>query len=278
MITSSARFRKNVSRQIGIMLIFGLMLEGAAGPVQASAPALTSAQRTAFERTAAAEAPAGGKLKRLAGEYETLRALNAERDRQIAEAHRRNRDDLSRLRKKAAQIDADRLALRKKEAGQTRAKYRKLLETYRSVYAQLELARKLKSKSLAALWKAQADGLKLPVQLARLEIKAQDAAYASAKKEAQAKQKKVRALLSSAESVQASAKPAKRALTATDRSRRSAWSAYTQALRRRDAKAASDLLASVNELTRQIADRQKKIHSLEIRASDILRSAEAQLA
>lgn len=255
------------------------ILAAAAIPVHAAAPSLTVAQQKAFDRTvSAAESKTGDKLKRQHEEYLSLIAQSLEWEGKIKELHGRNAENESRIRGLIRKVDEEKLTRLLAEWEKSKAKYQKLFDLYRTVNAQLDAARKLKNKTLTSVLQAQADGLKIPVQLAREDIKAKKDAYESAKKAAAAKMKKIRGTLDGIESCESRIRAAKSAISGANQSRQSVWSAFTKSLTKRDAKSASGLLDSVNSLTRQINERHRNIHSLETAIAGIIRSAEAQLA
>ena len=249
-----------------------------AGPAYAADPALTAAQKTAFDRTVAGADDAwAAKLTQQYREFETLLNSGKDWERKIADLHYRNEEALTAVRKRVQQIDADKLAKLKQAAEQTKAQHQKLFDLYRTANLQLDAARKLKNKTLTAVLKARADGLKVTVQLAKVEIKAKEESYQIAKKASAAKAKKVRDTLSAVSPLQIQIRAAKSALKAPRDSRQALWRTFTQALTKRDAKTAAGMLASVNGVTRQMIDSQQKMHALENRIAETIRAAEGQL-
>ncbi|WP_276355182.1 hypothetical protein [Cohnella caldifontis] len=253
---------------------------GAALPAgAAAAPALTATQQKAFDGTvSSADAALADKLKTQHAEYLRLKTQSLDWEQKIAAAHSRNAKSMESLRQRIRQVDAAKLAAMKKDAEDTRKRHQKLFDLYQNVNAQLKTAKKLKSKSLVSVLSLQADGMKIPVHLAREEIKAKNSAYESARKAAQGKMKKLRNSLAAADPVLAQIRASKSALSAPNDGRRTVWNAFTKSLGKRDAKSACEFLASVNALTRQIVDRQQKIYALEERVAAIIRDTEKQLS
>ncbi|MBW5447526.1 hypothetical protein GE107_15820 [Cohnella sp. CFH 77786] len=250
----------------------------AASPALAASPDFTAYQKTAFDRSvAAADETLGTKLKQQFAEFEALRVSSRDWEQKISDLHYRSADEMAALRKRIPLIDADKIAKLKLTVEQTKKQHQNLFDLYRSANDGLKAARKLKNKTLTALLNAQVESLKLPVLLARQDIKNKDTAYQAAKKAAAAKMKKVRNTLSAVSPVQTRIKAAKSALTAPKDSRWTVWKSFTQSIGKRDAKSAAGFLASVNALSRQIIERQRDIFELESRVADIIRTAEAQL-
>lgn len=245
----------------------------------AGVPEFTPAQKAAFDRTTAAAEPARAtKLADGLREFEELRKSAADWDRKTSELHYRSEEALIAARKKAGKFDEAKVAKLKLQVDQAKERYKPLFDLYRSVNSQLEIARKVKNKTLTSALRAQADAMKITVQLARQDIRGKDDDYQTAKKAAAAKTKKVRDTLSAIAPLQVQIRAAKSALGAPKESRWTVWKSFVQALNKKDGKTAADLLASVNSLSRQIVERQIKIHELESRIDGIIRTAEAQLA
>jgi hypothetical protein len=244
----------------------------------AAAPELTATQQKAFDKTAAAaDSALAARLRKLHAEYTSLKTQSQAWEQKIASAHSRNTADRDDLLKRIRLVDAAKLASLKKDAEDTRNRHQKLFDLYQTVNAQLKTARQLKSKTLVSVLTLQAGGMKIPVQLARQEIKAKEEAYQSARKAADAKMKKLRNALAAADPIWARIRASKSALKAPSDSRRTVWNAYTKSLGKQDAKSACDFLASVNALTRQILERQQKICELEEKVAAIIRDTENQL-
>jgi hypothetical protein len=145
---------------------------------------------------------------------------------------------------------------------------------------QLKNAQKLNNKTLTALYKTQAETLKIPVQLAKQTIKAKEDAYQNAKRAANDKMKKLRDTLSGIDPIKAQIRSAKSALKPPKDSRWTTWKSFTSTLTKthRNPKTAANLLTSVNDSTRQIIQLQQKIYNLQSKAAEVLRKTEAQLA
>ena len=148
---------------------------------------------------------------------------------------------------------------------------------YRSAKQQLAAAKKSKNKLLIGVFQAQADGLKLTVELARRDRQAKEAAYRAASKAAQEKMKTIRGILSGIDPIQVQIRAAKTALKAPKDSRSEVWNGFKKSLTKQDAAAAARLLSAVNGLTRQLIDRQQHIYGLESKIDGLNRAAETRL-
>jgi len=250
-------------------------------PVFAAEPALTVTQKKNWEQTLAeADTPTRSKLQREFADFESLMQISRDLDRKIRQIQEQNAVKEAILRKEIRKVDEARLARLKAEAEQTKAKYQKLLDQYSIVNKQLESARKLKNKALISLYQSQADMLKLPVQLAKQEIKAKEDAYQNAKRSANDKIGKLRDTLSGIEPIKAQIRSAKSALKPPQDSRWTTWKSFTSTLTKthRNPKNAASLLASVNDATRQIIRLQHQIYNLENKVAEILRNTEMQMS
>lgn len=262
-------------------ILTAFMAAGWSLPVYASEPALTVTQKKNWEETLSqADASTKSRLQREYADFESLMQTSRELDQKIRAIQEQNAVKETTLRKQIQKIDEARIARLKAEAEQSKAKYQKLLDQYRTVNQQLETARKLKNKVLTTFYQTQADMLKVPVQLAKQEIKAKDDAYQNAKRSANDKMKRLRDTLSAIDPVKVQIRSAKSALKPPRDSRWTTWKSFTSTLTKthRNPKTAASLLASVNDSTRQIIQLQHKIYTLESKAAEIMRKTEAQLA
>ena len=271
-----------VFRNFIVCLILAAVLASSwSHPVFAAEPALTVTQKKNWDQTLAeADTPTRNRLQREFADFESLMQISRDLDRKIREIQKQNAVKEAILRKEIRKVDEARLARLKAEADQTKAKYQKLLNQYSTVNKQLESARKLKNKTLISLYQAQADVLKIPVQLAKQEIKAKEDAYQNAKRSANDKIGKLRDTLSGIDPVKAQIRSAKSALKPPQDSRWTAWKSFTSTLTKthRNPKTAASLLASVNDATRQIIRLQHQIYTLESKTAEILRKTELQMA
>ncbi|WP_123043080.1 hypothetical protein [Cohnella candidum] len=250
----------------------------AAPPAWAASPDFTDSQKKEYERTlAAADDTWGPKLKQQHLDYVALKQSALEWEQKVSDLHYRSEEKLTTLRKRIQQIDADKLAKLKADAEQTKSRHQKLFDLYRSANQQLAAARKVKNKTLTALFQAQSDAYKIPVQLARQEIKNKDAAYQQARKATSAKMKKIRDELSAVSPLQVQIRALKSALKAPKDSQSTVWRSFTQSLSKRDAKLSAGLLGSVNTATRQIVEQHRKMYELEGRIAEVIRKAEGML-
>ncbi|TJY40721.1 hypothetical protein E5161_16370 [Cohnella pontilimi] len=258
-----------------LMLVMALWV-----PVMAlaAAPEFTALQKHEFEKTAAG---ADSQLaERLTGQYRDYLSL-AEQSRsweqQTGALHYRNEDRSADVRKRIMQINSAKINTLKLSVENAKKRYQPLFDLYTSVNKQLTAARKLKNKTLTSVLSAQAESLKLSVEAARADIKGKQLALASARDAANAWMKKVRTTLSGIDPLKKQYKALKESVSVLQDNRSLTWKTLTQAVKKRDAKAASERFAAVNGLTVQLLGKLQQMHGLEVRIADIIAQAEAQL-
>jgi hypothetical protein len=257
-------------------VVWGLWPSWPAGA--AALPEFTPAQKAAYVKTLKSGDPRQtATLTKEYADWEMLRQSESAAEKMISELHYRNEEALLGLRRKVKQIDEAKLAGLRQISLNTKQRYQRLFDLYRSVNLQLGAARKIGNKTLTEAFRTQAESLKIPVQLARQDIRQKDEAYGAAKLAAQAKIKKIRDVLSAVDPLEVKIRAGKSTWSAPRESRWTVWKALTAAFARQDAATAGRMFASVNELSRQIADRQQKVLELENRISAVIRSAEALL-
>jgi hypothetical protein len=262
---------------IGTLMLVMAVLEPAL--VSAAAPEFTALQKFDFDKTVAG---ADGQMAdKLTGQYRDYLSLT-ERSRSWEEKtgalHYRNEDQAASVRKRITQIDSAKINSLKLSVEQAKKRYQPLFDMYTAVNAQLAAARKLKSKALSSVLSTQSERLKLPVQLAHADIKGRQIALNAARDSASALMKKVRTTLSGIDPLKTQYKSAKESLSALRDSRSLAWKNLTQAVKKRDAKTASDRLSSVNSLSLQQLEKLQQMFALETRVADVIAKAEVQMS
>ncbi|WP_248929586.1 hypothetical protein [Paenibacillus hamazuiensis] len=217
---------------------------------------------------------------RISSLYEELLALQKEQkdwDEKIKSLHAANQDNLSALGKQIKQIDAGELDRLESVVANTRKQYEPLLSRYTTLNKQLEAARNLKSKDLSGLLRIQISLLKVPVQLARADIKAKETSLRTAKAGASQKMKDIRGLLEDRDPLNEQIKTVKSAIKSTESEVSPVLSAFKQAVKKGDVSAISDSLTTLVSLSRQINEKKQAIYNLESRISAVLADAEAKL-
>jgi len=112
--------------------------------------------------------------------------------------------------------------------------------------------------------------LKITTQLARLEIKNKEAALKTAKAATALKIKNARSSLSTIDPLKVQIKANRSAASLPRKSMSPVWTNFKYAMKKSDAKSTLNSLATLVRLSRQIVDQQNKIHTLEIKISDII--------
>jgi len=264
--------------RIGLPTLLALAVFLSATPVYAADPVLTVTQKQAYDKTVAgADSAAAAKLKEQYQVYESLLKSSRDLDQKTSALHKQNSAKEAALRKQIGQIDAAKLDKLKQAYEQAKSQYRKFKTLHQAANQQLSLAKKLKNRLLTSICQAQVDSLKLTMQWARQANLAKETAHATARKSAQEKMKRIRAILGGIDPLQAQIRDAKRTWKAPKDDRADAWKTFKQALAKRDAKSAANLLATVNSRTKQLIERQQRVYDLENQIAGLNRTAEAQL-
>lgn len=259
-----------------VLLIWMCALPGTAS---AATYELSATAKTNFAKMkAAAAAPLGNKLQT---QYDELLALQKQADQwdaQIKALHDRNEAAAADVRKRAAAIDADKVAKLDAQVKQAKEKYKPLFASYAALNDKISAVRPLKNKELNALLKLQASTMKETVQLAREEIRAKEAALKAAKTTAAASAKKVRAALAESDPLKTRIQAEKNAASTAKKSLAAVWKTFNAAVKQQDAKGASETLATLGTLARQTNDAKAKQHALEQKIADAVAKSKSLLA
>ncbi|WP_221469421.1 hypothetical protein [Cohnella nanjingensis] len=258
------------------LLIWMGVLPGAAG---ASSYELSATAKTSFAKMkAAADAPLAAKL---GAQYDELGALQKQAeqwDAQIKALHDRNDAAAADVRKLVSRIDADKIAKLDAQVKQAKERYKPLFANYAALNDKISAVRPLKNKELNALLKLQASTMKVSVQLARDEIRVKEAALKAAKASASAGAKKVRTALAETDPLKTRIQSEKSAASAAKKSFAAVWKTFNAAVKKQDAKGASDSLATLLTLARQTNDAKAKQHGLEQKIAETIAKSKSLLA
>jgi peptidoglycan hydrolase CwlO-like protein len=248
-------------------------------PVTVSAATvMTDTVKAALEKTIAeADRTQAGKLSSLYSELVTAQNQDEEWNSKLQALSAENKTTLASLTKQIKQIDAGKLDQLENEAARTRERYAPLLARYTLLNKQLETARSLGQKEISRLLNLQIATLKIPVQIARMTIKAQDDAWKTGKEQAAKSAKKVRSQLDDIEPLHAQIKAKQSAVKTIESGASPVWSAFKKAVKQKDAKNAQSSLSSIVSLTRQVNDEKRNLYNLETKISKILSAAKGQL-
>lgn len=269
----------NITGKFFAVLLAALLLVSAF-PAAAAAASLeiTASIKTSLDQTIAnADRTQAAKIKSLYDELLTLQKQTREWDEKTSALHTANGEALAALQKQIKQIDAAKLEKLEAEAVQARERYKPLLDQYSSLNKQLEAARLISNKDLVGIVRFQINVLKIPVQVARANIKTKEEAWRTAKETASKTAKKIRATLSDADPVNVQLKAKKKAINTIETNVTPVWTAFKKTAKKGDAGSVLGTLTSVVSLSRQICEEQQKVYKLETKISDILSTAKAQI-
>lgn len=210
------------------------------------------------------------RIHTLQEELIALQKEEQEWDVKILVQHSRNQEMQTSLGKQSKVIDADRLDQLEKEALQMKERYKPLLSRYTALNKQIEAARPLKSKGLNTLLRLQTAALKIPVQVARADIRAKEKAFQTAKEQASKAAKKLRGNLQEVSPINAQIKAKQSALKTNRRSLSPLWSAFKQSAKRADTAGVQSALSAMVTLLRQINEEKQRIYQLETSIGDKL--------
>jgi hypothetical protein len=266
---------KSILLSLILLLMYTIL---SPSPAEAAAVELSVPIQASFNKTAAsADSATAVKLNTLYKELGTLLEQDRNSEAKIKALHYRNEEALIVLRKKIREIDADKLNKLTTQVLQTKERYKPLFAHYTSANKQITLAKPLKNKVLNSLLRAQADALKLSVQLARQDIKNKEDSLKSAKTATALKIKNARNTLATIDPLKVQIKAQRSAANLPRKSLSPVWTNFKYAIKQGEAKSTLDSLSTLVRLSRQIVDQQKKIDSLEIKISDIITRLKAQI-
>jgi hypothetical protein len=142
---------------------------------------------------------------------------------------------------------------------------------------QIEAAKLVKNKDLSSMLRIQANTLKIPVQLARADIKAKENEWKAAKGNTAKTVKKIRGTLADIDPNNSQIKAKQSAIKTIKASLSPLWTAFKQAVKKEDAIGAQGTLGSLVSLFQQINEENQNLFNLEVKISDILSAAKAQV-
>ncbi|MWV43678.1 hypothetical protein GRF59_08515 [Paenibacillus sp. HJL G12] len=259
-------------------IVFAMSLAFSASAEAAASMQWSASQQAAVDRATAADAALRSKLGTMYSTFTGVQSQLQQIDQNISTLHYKNEETQSALTKQIKVIDADNIAKLEQSVKQLKDKYKPLLSMYTALNQQIATANKLKNKQLSSALKAQAETMKIAVQIAKTDIKNKEQALASAKAKKTASQKKIRGILAGADPLRIKIKSEKSTATILNKNVSPMWKGVSQAVKVGDAKKIyTDLNNLVNQL-RQIQAQKQKILSLENQVSSILQNAKSQLA
>lgn len=245
---------------------------------EAAAVELSAPIQASFNKTvASADSSTAAKLNALYKELGTLLEQDRNSETKIKALHYRNEEALIALRKQIREMDAGKLDKLSTQVLQTKNKYEPLFTRYTAANKQITVAKPLKNKLLNSLLRAQADALKLSVQLARQDIRSKEDALRTAKTATALKIKNARNTLATIDPLKVQIKAQRSAASLPRKSLSPVWTNFKYAIKQGEAKSTLDSLSTLVRLSRQIMDQQNKIDALEIKISEIITRLKAQI-
>ncbi|SDC21400.1 hypothetical protein SAMN02799630_00815 [Paenibacillus sp. UNCCL117] len=248
-------------------------------PSAAAAEAeVTASVKKALDKTiASADHARAGKLSAFYKELMSVQSQDSELTSRVKAQNAANKTAISALNKQIKQIDAPKLARLEEEVKSVKERYAPLLARYTQLNKQLDLSRSVGTKELSSLLRLQLQAMKIPVQLARLSIKAKEAALKSAKDKAGQTAKKIRGSLEAVEPLQAQIKTKQSVVKSIDSNMTPLWSSFKQAVKKQEAESALSTLTSVVSMSGQIVKEKQHMLTLEQKIRDVVAAAKAQL-
>ncbi|MDD9270925.1 hypothetical protein ACFPES_28145 [Paenibacillus sp. GCM10023248] len=238
---------------------------------EASAAAPMEVTAKLLERTMATATPSqASRIQALQQELSALQKVEQEWNAKILTQHNQNKEVYNVLSKRTKHIDEARLEQLEQEVMQIKERYKPLISRYTAINKQVEAARPLKSKGLNTLLKMQATALKIPVQLARADIRAKEKTYQTAKEAASQASIKLRGHIQEVTPINTQIKAKQSALTTIRRGLSPHWSAFKQNAKRADANGVQSSLSAMVTILRQINEEKQRIYKLETTVSDKL--------
>ncbi|KRF30450.1 hypothetical protein [Paenibacillus sp. Soil787] len=261
-------------------LLIALALASAIPAELASAASfeITTTIQASLDKTiAGATQTQANRINSLYTEFLTLQKQEQDWDTKINTLHNRNKDTSAELGNQAKEIDSAKLAKLEEDITQTRARHQPLLSQYTALNKQIEAARLLNSKSLNVLLRIQAAAMRIPVQLARIDISAKVKALQTAKDKASKATKKVRTSLNDIDPINVQIKAKQGAIKTIQTSLSPIWTAFKQGAKKEDTNAVQSSLTSIASLSRQTNAEKESIFKLEMKISDALTGIKAQM-
>jgi len=246
--------------------------------VSAAPMTITASIQSSLDKTiAAADRAQANKINSLYNDFLTLQKQEQDLNAKIQVLRKENKETLTALNQQIKQIDKAKIDRLTAQVTQTRELYKPLLSQYTSLNKQIEAARLLKQKELGSLLRFQASLIKIPVQLARMDIKVKEDARLAAKSQTAKTVKKIRGSLADLDPVNAQIKAKQETVKTVEGNTAPVWSTFKQVVKNKDSSHVLTALGSLVTLSRQINEQKQQIYSLELKNSGILSAAKKQI-
>lgn len=260
-----------------ILIAAGITALSPPGQASAAAIEFTDSINAQLDATADKAGKNGSKLRKQYTDFKSSRTQILSLDDRTATLHYNNESKASAVRKAISNIDATKISKLEEQAKTAKSKYQPLYTSYTSFNKQVAAANKLKDKSLYKVLKAQAEGMKLVVDITKQDLKSKEAALKTAKSERTKKQKQIRSVLSEIDAVKTKIKAEKSAISTPNKQLTTEWSNFKAAVKKNDADRATDTLAKLLTLSTQINTKKQNIYNHESKISSIIQRANSML-
>lgn len=259
--------------------VFLMSVLSSAGTASASPTGLTAAIQTSLELTAAtADTSARSRLKEQYSELSALSAQYDSREQQIRSLHDSNTQALIVVRTRIREIDESTITLLTQSVASAKQRSQPLFDQYSALNRRISLLKGLKDKTLNMVLRAQSDSMKIVVQLARQEIRDQEARLKTAKDNRSKKIAAARKTLAGIESPQEMIKSQKSVAASLNKRISADFSDFKSAIRKQNPALASQALSSLISGYRQVAACKQKIIEYEQRIAAVIANTTKQVA
>ncbi|MEC0172214.1 hypothetical protein [Paenibacillus graminis] len=249
-----------------------------AGKAAASGTELTPSIQAAFDLTAAvADSSSRSKLNSLYSELSALSAQYNSREEQIRKLHESNAQSLLTVKEKIKNIDQATVTRLTAVVASTKARYQPLFDQYSALNKRISLLRGMRDKPLNSVLRAQSDAMRILVQMARQDIRDQEARLKAAKEDRAKKIAAARKTLAGTDSPQTSIKSQKSVISSLNKRLSADWSDFKSAIRKQNPSLTSLSLNSLLSGHRQIAASKQKIIELEQKIAGVIAEASKQI-
>jgi hypothetical protein len=264
-----------------VTLLLAVMLSAVlpAAVTEAAVNTLSATAQKQFDKTKAALASADAvKLQASYQSFVQQQNTITERDTKIKSASKINDDKESELRQKIRVIDKTKLDGLERKVTQLKNAYQPLFNQYDAAKATLKAARKYGIKELTAAVQLKVDLLEISVKNAKEEIRAAQNALSSAKAAANDKMKRLRSQLDAITAEEKRISVEKAAISQLNKQKSQEWSDLLYALRTYNGKTSLRSLTALNNVVKQINDRQVKIEGYEKKIAEVNRTVSNQMS
>jgi hypothetical protein len=261
------------------VLLMMMSIFTSAGPAAAAAAVLTPAIQAAFELTAAtAESSARIRLRSQYTELSVQTAQYDSREEQIRILHEKNTQALIVVRNQIKEIDLVAVTRLTAAVNSTKQRYQPLFDQYAALNSRIALLKGLKDKTLNSVLRTQAEAMKIAVQIARQDIRDQEALLKAAKEARNVKIAAARKTLSGIESPQTTIKSQKSVASALNKVITAEFGDFKSAIRKQNPVLAGKSLTSLLSGYKQIAASKQKIIELEQKVAAVIAATAQQIA